>query len=376
MSAAGRLFRHRDIYDLDGTNELFLRAVRENCAYQYRHNDKYRALLDAKGFSPDMLQTYEDLARLPFLPTLLFKNHELYTMPKYRMIVKATSSGTGGKFSRIGFELGGLWNGAHMVLRVINRRRLFSAVPCNYVVFGYKPHRSNHTAVTKTAFGATLFTPSLRRTYALQYRNGQYTADLDAVAEAIQKYAKSRFPLRFMGFPSYTYFAMKLLEERGILLRLPKHSKIMLGGGWKQFYREEVDKREFYDTAKRVFGVDEGDIVEFYGAVEHPILYCDCEKHHFHIPVYSRVIIRDPETLQPLPNGRMGLVNLISPMVRATPILSVMTDDLGVLHDGGECGCGCNSPFLEIIGRVGLKEIKTCAAGAAELLIKQGGGAK
>ena len=53
-----------------------------------------------------------------------------------------------------------------------------------------------------------------------------------------------------------------------------------------------------------------------------------------------------------------------------------MTDDLGVLHDGGECGCGCNSPFLEIIGRVGLKEIKTCAAGAAELLIKQGGGAK
>ena len=78
MSAAGRLFRHRDIYDLDGTNELFLRAVRENCAYQYRHNDKYRAMLDAKGFSPDMLQTYEDLARLPFLPTLLFKNHELY----------------------------------------------------------------------------------------------------------------------------------------------------------------------------------------------------------------------------------------------------------------------------------------------------------
>ena len=230
-----------------------------------------------------------------------------------------------------------------MVLRVIHRRRLFSAVPCNYVVFGYKPHRSNHTAVTKTAFGATLFTPSLRRTYALQYRNGQYTADLDAVAEAIQKYAKSRFPLRFMGFPSYTYFAMKLLEERGILLRLPKHSKIMLGGGWKQFYREEVDKREFYDTAKRVFGVDEGDIVEFYGAVEHPILYCDCEKHHFHIPVYSRVIIRDPETLQPLPNGRMGLVNLISPMVRATPILSVMTDDLGVLHDGGECGCGGRS---------------------------------
>lgn len=54
-------------------------------------------------------------------------------------------------------------------------------------------------------------------------------------------------------------------------------------------------------------------------------------------------------------------------MVKATPILSVMTDDLGILHDGG-CGCGIDSPYLEIIGRVGVKDIKTCAAGAAEIL--------
>ena len=77
-------------------------------------------------------------------------------------------------------------------------------------------------------------------------------------------------------------------------------------------------------------------------------------------------------TLEPLPHGQVGLVNLISPMVRATPILSVMTDDLGVLHDGGTCGCGITSPYLEIIGRVGLKDIKTCAAGAAELLANAG----
>ena len=370
MSAAGKLFRHKDIFDLEGTNDLFLRAVRENCEFQYSRNGQYRAMLQSRDFSPDKLRAYGDIAALPFLPTLLFKNHELYSMPRWRMLVKATSSGTGGKFSRIGFEAGGLWNGAHMVLRVINRRRLFSPVPCNYVVFGYKPHRSNKTAVTKTAFGATLFTPSLHRTYALQYKDGAYSADLDGVTAAIQKYANSRFPLRFMGFPSYTYFAMKLLEERGIFLQLPPHSKIMLGGGWKQFYREAVDKQAFYDMAKKVFGVEDRDIVEFYGAVEHPILYCDCEKHHFHIPVYSRVIIRDPATLQPLPNGKMGLVNLITPMVKATPILSVMTDDLGILHDGRECGCGIDAPFLEIIGRVGLKDIKTCAAGAAEILYK------
>ena len=45
-----------------------------------------------------------------------------------------------------------------------------------------------------------------------------------------------------------------------------------------------------------------------------------------------------------------------------------MTDDLGVLHPGSDCGCGLSSPYLEIIGRVGMKDIRTCAAGAAELL--------
>lgn len=374
MNCTSRLFRYPNPYDMEGTNALFLGAVRENCAYHYRHNAAYRAILDGKGFSPELLQSYDDIARLPFLPTPVFKRHELYSMPERRMLIKATSSGTGGQFSCIGFEFGGLLNGLHMVCKVVNHRRLFSLCPANYVIFGYRPHVGNHTAVTKTAFGATLFTPSLHRTYALQYTDGKYVPDLEGVIKAIQKYAASRFPLRFMGFPSYTYFTMQMLDERGIYLKLPKHSKLMLGGGWKQFYREAVDKEQFYALAKKVLGLDDGDIIEFFGAVEHPILYCDCPRHHFHVPIYSRVIIRDVETLAPLPNGHIGLVNLISPMVRATPILSVMTDDLGVLHDGAACGCGLISPYLEIIGRVGLKEIKTCAVGAAELLNNGGTG--
>ena len=66
--------------------------------------------------------------------------------------------------------------------------------------------------------------------------------------------------------------------------------------------------------------------------------------------------------------GRVGLVNLISPLMKATPTLSVMTDDLGYLTPGEECGCGIQSPYLTILGRVGMGGITTCAAGAAELL--------
>lgn len=171
-----------------------------------------------------------------------------------------------------------------------------------------------------------------------------------------------------MGFPSYTFFLMKQLDERGIHVTLKKGSKIMLGGGWKQFYAEQVDKPAFYRLAEKVFGVTDRDIVEFYGAVEHPILYCDCPNHHFHVPTYSRVVIRDVDTLAPVPMGTPGLVNLITPMIRATPVLSVMTDDIGILHSGSSCGCGIQTPYLEIIGSVAPNDIKTCAAGAADIL--------
>ena len=51
----------------------------------------------------------------------------------------------------------------------------------------------------------------------------------------------------------------------------------------------------------------------------------------------------------------------------------MVTDDLGVLRLGEDCGCGINSPYLTILGRVGMPEIQTCAAGAAELLWQRGG---
>ena len=160
------------------------------------------------------------------------------------------------------------------------------------------------------------------------------------------------------------------MEVLGLRLKLPKGSRIILAGGWKQHCAQEVDKGTLYALAERTLGILEENINELFGAVEHPVFYNACRRHHFHIPVYGRIIIRDPDTLEPLPMGRVGLVNLISPLMAATPTLSVMTDDLGYLTPGERCGCGISSPYLTILGRVGMSDIQTCAAGAAELLGK------
>jgi hypothetical protein len=69
-----------------------------------------------------------------------------------------------------------------------------------------------------------------------------------------------------------------------------------------------------------------------------------------------------------VPNGVPGLLNLISPLLSSAPFGSILTDDLAVMRDGGECGCGAASPYFEVLGRVGLASVKTCTQAASEFL--------
>jgi len=368
MLSRQRLFWRGRPYDLPGSDEAFLRACRDNAAYHIRHCPGYREICAYQGFSPEQLRTVEDLAKIPVLPTLFFKRKALFSMPQWRMAMKVTSSGTSGKYSRIGFDWGCILAEAPMVIRLGFVHGLVSFKPAHCVVLGYKPNRANHTGVTRTMFGLTFFAPPLSRTYALDMVDGAYVPDLDRVAGALKKLAESPFPTRVVGFPSYLWFGLKRMEELGLAVKLPRGSRIILAGGWKQHYAQQVDKNTLYALADRVLGIPAGNINELFGAVEHPIFYNACKNHHFHIPIYGRVIIRDPDTLEPLPMGEVGLIDLISPLMTATPTLSVMTDDLGYLTPGEACGCGIESPYLTILGRVGMSDIQTCAAGAAELL--------
>lgn len=370
MMSRQRLFWRLRPYDVPGSNRAFLRACRDNCAYHIRHCPGYAAVCAHLGFSPEQLQTMEDLEKIPILPTLFFKRKTLFSMPRRRMAMEVTSSGTSGKFSRIGFDWGFFLAEAPMVVNLGFRHHLVSAKPAHCVILGYKPHKSNRTGVTRTMFGLTHFSPPLSRTYALRMVGDGYAPDLDQVAQALKKLERSHFPTRVIGFPSYLWFGLKRMEELGLRVKLPRGSRIILAGGWKQHADQEVDKTTLYALVEHTLGIGEDHINELFGAVEHPVFYNTCLRHHFHIPAYGRVIIRDPDTLEPLPMGRVGLINLISPLMTATPTLSVMTDDLGYLTPGEACGCGIRSPYLTILGRVGMSGIQTCAAGAAELLGK------
>ncbi len=368
MDYIKKLFRLRNPYDYEKSGELFPLALRQNCIFHYEHNAEYKALLDKLGFSPYEKGAFDDLSALPPLPTLYFKRHRLISVPQKRLAVKATSSGTSGQNqSMVGLDFYSLCRGADEVLRLFACHKIWSVKPSRFVIFGYEHRFGNSRGIAQTAWGFTFTAPAVSKDYVLRWRDGGYVPDLDNIERRLIRYAKGRLPVRTLGFPAYTYFLLKQMKEHGVSVRLPKGSILTLGGGWKQFYAEKLSKEDFYDLAYEILGIEKENIIEFFGAVEHPVMWTQCTNHRFHVPNYARVIIRDADDLHPLPNGQEGIINLLTPMCRATPLTSVMTDDLGILHDN-DCGCGIRSPYLEIIGRVGIEDIKTCAAGAEELL--------
>ena len=215
MSATGKLFSHKEPYAVASTEELFIRAMRENCAFHYGRNETYRHILDEAGFSPEQLKAEEDLARLPVLPTLYFKRHTLFTLPERRLIAKVTSSGTGGKKSHVGFDLKTLWRELNMVLGICKYHRLWSAKPTRYVIFGYRP-RKNSLGAAKSAFAFTLLAPAISRVYALESSESGIRLDMDGLKKRLIRYAKGKLPVRTMGFPAYTYFLLRQMKEEGI----------------------------------------------------------------------------------------------------------------------------------------------------------------
>jgi len=342
--------------------------MQKNVHHHITHCPEYAAILDRQGFSPDYLRRPEDLCKIPPLPTLYFKQHPLYSAQESRLVLKSTTSGTSGRVSIMGLDRTSVIRGLGMILTTVFTHKLLSPRPTNYIVLGYQPAKRNKIGAVRTAYATTFTAPALHRAYALRDTGDTYDLDLGNLVRTLQGYAKQRHPVRFIGFPAYYLFFLRELQRNGIRLRLHPKSLVVLGGGWKQFFTERIEKTALYALSEEVLGLGEARVREFFGVVEHNIAYLDCPNHHFHMPIYSRVIIRDVNTLEPVGFGTPGLLNLLTPMITSMPFCSIMTDDLATLYPGASCGCGIASPFFEIHGRVGLNDIKTCAAGAATLL--------
>lgn len=368
MKYRRKLFMTHNIYNLQASDDTFVKAMKSNIAFHIDNCPEYKNILERMDFDLTSLKGIDDLYKIPPLPTSFLKNNSLLSRPYDKLLIKTTSSGTGGKKTLSGFDASSGLCGLSMLLKVFRFHRLISVKRTNYIILGYRPDKSNQTAMAKALWGVMLLAPRKQVEYALIFDGGDYQINTEGLINAISSFGKQNKPVRIVGFPAYLKMFLDELNERDIRLSLHKDSKILVGGGWKALFADEISKAELFHMANQTLGISRQNFKDHFSTAEHPINYVSCENNHFHVPAFSRVIIRDIRTLEPVPNGTPGLLNLITPLLSSAPFGSILTDDIAVMKNEKNCGCGICSPYFELIGRVGLASVRTCAQTASEFL--------
>ncbi|MBC8060841.1 MAG: acyl-protein synthetase [Clostridiaceae bacterium] len=369
MTAREKLFAYSKIYDHKGSESLFLEAMRESIEHHRSHCEFYEKLLKDQKFCLENLKTVKDCERIPPISTQFFKYHEVLSIKKEEIEIHATSSGTQGQKSQIFLDSESIKLGTKMAIKAMKYHGFISIIPTNYLILGYEPKEGNDMGNVKVALGMTRFAPAKEKVFALRTIGDNYEVDYFGVINALNRFNRQKLPVRIFGFPSYLYIILKMMKESGMEpLKLNKRSLVFTGGGWKKFDDMMIDKEELYKMVEEFLGIKAENCRDFYSAVEHSVAYPECKRHHMHVPIWSRVIIRHVKTLEPLGFNDPGFLSFISPLVSSVPISSILMGDMAVLREGKECGCGIETPFFEILGRAGMVKARSCAVAASEYM--------
>ena len=148
-------------------------------------------------------------------------------------------------------------------------------------------------------------------------------------------------------------------DEVRIALR-EKRIHFVHSGGWKKLETLKVSRAEF--DGKLLQGLhSESRVLDYYGLVEQVgVIYPLCEQGSRHVPVWADVLVRDPFTLDVLPVGEIGMLQLMNTLAWGAPYHSVLTEDLGRILPG-TCACGRSGHRFELAGRIPKAEVRGCA---------------
>ncbi|MCS7481131.1 hypothetical protein ACFFQW_05945 [Umezawaea endophytica] len=346
-------------------DELFVEAMNASNAWHVERSWFFASLWNDRP----PLESVEDLVRQPFVHANFFKAHEVASVPAESVVVTATSSGTSGQKSRMPFDAWTLGAGTRMIERIFAHHGWISEEPVHYLLFTNQPAPGLVLGSSRTGQLLTDFAPAASVDYGLAHTGNGHEFDAFGCVRALQRFAEDGLPVRIFGFPAFLSFTLDRMRAMGLPpLRLDERSLVLFAGGWKGNADKQIGKPELYARITEQLGIPDERIREGYGAVEHSVPYIECRRHNLHVPTWSRVLVRDVRTLEPVPYGEVGYLHFVSPYITSAPAQSVLMGDLATLHRPEECGCGLPTPWFVVRGRAGLTKNKSCAIAAAELL--------
>jgi hypothetical protein len=328
-----------------------LRALTEHHA---AHCQTYGNVLN-RVFGSRNGQPMEALEDIPYLPVSLFKTHALSSVPETEVIKVLTSSGTTGQQpSRVFLDAETASVQSAVLVKVAQHFLGKERLPMVIVDHpGVLRDRQSHSARGAGILGMAQF--GHRPFYALREDMSLNEEGLHAYLEQSEGRRVLLFGFTFMVWQ----YLIQPLERAGKQLNIAGGT-LVHSGGWKKLEQIAVTPLAFRERVQAATNVEK--VINFYGMVEQVGgVYFENPIHHLHAPIYSEVIVRHPVTLEPVPDGQPGLVQVLSCLPTSYPGHSLLTDDLGVIRGVDPEGTGMGGRCFEILGRVPKAELRGCS---------------
>ncbi|MGI8915044.1 MAG: zinc-binding dehydrogenase [Chloroflexota bacterium] len=366
---------------LAGDDAAFNVLALAQFGFQYERNEPYRRFCDYRRLTPEQVTHWK---QIPVVPIGAFKEATLATAPVEQAVACFMSSGTTrpeqrsrhyhpdlavyDASARANFAAHVLPDGASLPLLVLNPPP--AALPHSSLA-----HYLGLMLDTYGAAGSAHFVDE----HGLQQ---------DRLLVAIMGLADAGRPICLVGTTFAFVHLLDYMAQAGRQCRLPAGSRVMDTGGVKGRSRE-IARDELRAALTARLGIPSDHQINMYGLTELSTQFLDAvlrdttapltpfqeersgsppragERYrHKTVPAWARTRVLDPETLEELPEGEVGVL-CHTDLANWASVATVLTEDLGVAAGGG----------MEILGRVAGSQARGCSIAMDELLIATRGSA-
>ncbi|MBS3914081.1 MAG: acyl-protein synthetase [Bacteroidetes bacterium] len=344
-------FLMRDAFGYSDAEKPFhlLPLLRQLHELHLQNSTEYSAVYE-KVFHHREINNITDL---PFLPVSIFKEMELKSISNEQVFKVLTSSGTTGQVpSRIYLD----GNTAKIQTKTLSR--IMAAVlgkeRLPMLVVDSKSVLSNRTSFSARGAGILGMSVFGRDHHYLLDDNME--TDAEIWNSFLEKYDGK--PIFIFGFTFMIWkFLLPELKKRKVDL---SQAILVHSGGWKKLTERAVDNPTFKSVLNQYCGMQR--IHNFYGMVEQVgTVFLENKLGFLHCPSFSDIIIRDPSTLDELPDGKEGLIQVLSCLPASYPGHSLLTEDIGVIEGRDHPGLDWKGKYFRIIGRAKKAELRGCS---------------
>ncbi|MBT4431704.1 MAG: hypothetical protein HOC91_14440 [Nitrospinaceae bacterium] len=364
MTSATDNLLSRPPFSLNGTEKqkYLSGAVTESIAHHYENCPPYRKWMNKQGFAPST--AFDDLSEIPYLPAALFKHMDLVVGEQDDIVKILASSGVSSQIpSRVPID--NVTRTRQMKALTSVMSDFFGGKRRPFLLADVEPSRAEGNDVNLSARIAGMrgyLMAASQQVYILDDVENQPRLNESLLQKTVEDFKISGTPFSVLGYTYMVYkYVIQPLYEQGICLDFPEETFLLHFGGWKMLQDQAVTREILNEQASAVFGIPAGNVRDIYGFTEQlGVIYPDNGNGVKRTPCFSEVIVRDPLTLEPVPDGEYGLLEFITPLPNSYPGAALLLDDIGRIVTREPGPDGKHGTSFEIIGRAPESEVRGC----------------